>query len=81
MGSSKTFDGFRLTDIIKLAESLGAEVRDGKRHQKVITYPGTFPCALGETTGFKQHVMPWVHKAFPAYSNTQIYQTLKGKYT
>jgi len=76
MGGHKTFDGFKLTDIIKLAESIGAEVRDGKRHQKVISYPGTIPCALGPTTGFKKQVIPWIHKAFPQYTNNQIYQTL-----
>lgn len=76
----KTFDGFKLTEIIKLAESLGAEVRDGKRHQKVIAYQGLMPCALGETTGFKKHVLPWIHRAFPTYSNDQIYQQLGRAY-
>lgn len=77
---SKTFDGFKLTDIIKMAESMGAEVREGKRHQKVISYQGLMPCALGETTGFKKHVLPWIHRAFPAYSNDQIYQQLGRAY-
>lgn len=77
---SKTFDGFKLTDIIKLAESIGAEVRDGKRHVKVISYQGVMPCALGETTGFKKHVLPWIHRAFPTYSNDQIYQQLGRAY-
>ncbi len=76
----KTFDGFKLTDIIKMAESLGAEVRDGKRHRKVISYQGVMPCALGETTGFKKHVLPWIHRAFPTYSNDQIYPQLGRAY-
>lgn len=76
MGAKKTFDGFKLNDIIELVESIGADVRDGKKHQKVITYPGVMPCALGQTTGFKQHVLPWLHHNFPQYSNTQIYQQL-----
>lgn len=76
MGRNKTFDGYKLTDIIKLAESIGAEVRDGRKHQKVITYPETMPCALGPTTGFKKHVLPWIHHTFPSYTNNQIYQAL-----
>lgn len=76
----RTFDNVNISDIIRLAESIGAEVRDGKRHQKVITYPGVMPCALGETTGFKKHVLPWVHRAFPTYSNDQIYQAMGRAY-
>ena len=76
MGRNKTFDGVKLTDIIKMTESFGARVRDGKKHSKVISYQGIIPCALGKTTGFKKHVIPWMHKAFPQYSNSDIYQAL-----
>lgn len=72
----RTFDGYKLADIIKLAENLGAKVREGNKHKAVVTYPGSMPCALGPTTGFKRHVLPWIHHNFPTYSNQQIYRQM-----
>ena len=81
MGSkNRTFDGFNLNDVVSLLESIGAKIKDGNSHRYVAVKPGIFPCALGPTTGFKQHVVPWIHKAFPQYSNQQIYQGVQTGY-
>lgn len=75
---NETLDGIKLKRIRDLVESLGAEVESAKGHLEKIIYPGenVMPCALGPTTSFKKHVLPWLHHNFPRYSNTQIYQQL-----
>jgi len=71
----KTFDGVKLTDIVKGMEKMGVELRSGKRHNVIAKYKNTpFSCALGKTTGLKKHIMPWMRKAFPQYNNKELYQ-------
>jgi len=77
----KTFDGIKLTDIIRMLDEVGANVRQGSKHKLVATSQYTpFSCAIGPTTCFKKHIIPWMHKAFPDYSNQEIYQMIGKRY-
>lgn len=78
----KTFDGYKIKDIVSLLESFGADIRSGKRHSLVARTQDQYPfnCAIGNTTGFKKHILPWIHKAYPQYTNMDINQSLGRSY-
>lgn len=74
----KTFDGVKLTKIVRMLDDVGANIRQGGKHKLVAKYNGTqYSCALGPSTGVKKHLLPWMKKALkedynPSYVNDQL---------
>lgn len=82
MASNQTFDGVRLSRIESLLKLMGADLRDGGKHSKVVKYTGyKWSCAIGPSSHCKYHILPWMREAFKSkYDSDYINRKLKINY-
>jgi len=72
---------FKLNGLAQFLESLGAEIKKGKKHvAKAVHTNWPYSCALGPSTSFRDHVLPWIPKIAPQYLNNKqkIYDDLRS---
>lgn len=81
----KTQDGFSLGDIVNtLLQLPQVAVREGNRHELLLKWcdqpaygvPGL--CAVGRSTSYRRHILPWVKKATGYDANTVNYAIQHG---
>jgi hypothetical protein len=81
--TQRTRDGLNIQKVVrKIGENfsdLGVKIRESSRHLYSITYQGMFPCALGESTNVRQHIVPFLNR-IPnmEYSSNEIYRMIRG---
>jgi len=84
----KTSDGLRLGDLVRTLMQLpDVSVKEGSRHQLLLKYnaepaygmPGL--CALGRSTSYKRHILPWVKKVTGYDAGTVNYAVQHGCWT
>lgn len=61
--AQKTLDGIRLKDVLKVAEEVGARIRQGTNHPYVLNYEALRPCPVAKSTHAGRMVAPWLAQA------------------
>ena len=79
MAGNKTRDGIRLTNIVRIAEQIGARIRDGTNHPYILNYDGVRPCPIATSTHAGRMVAPWIANA-TGRSKQEAYTAMRQGY-
>jgi hypothetical protein len=83
----KTQDGFNIGDIVStLLQLPHIAVREGSRHELLLKWtdqpaygiPGL--CAVGRSTSYRRHILPWIKKATGYNADTVNYAMQQGSW-
>jgi len=79
MAGNKTRDGIRLTEIIRVATEIGAQIRSGTNHPYILNYDGLRPCPIATSTHAERMVAPWIAQA-AGKSKQEAYRAMRKGY-
>ena len=76
MAGNKTRDGIKLRNILKVAQEIGAQVREGTKHAYILNYQTLRPCPVATSTDARKMVTPWMVQA-TGMDSTSLYKSLR----
>ncbi len=79
MAGNKTRDGIKLTNILRAAEDIGANIRYGTNHPNILNYPKMRPCPIASSTHAERMVAPWIAQA-SGRTKEESYQAIRQGY-
>jgi len=76
----KTADRIKVTNILRIATQIGAEIRDGRGgHFYMLRFPNLRPCPIAESTDAERMVAPWIAQ-ITGRTRREAYHALKHGY-